>query len=185
MATRTSKVYKLTCKAVEVKGNKNKLAYTHRHKRVRPPHMKAKGPQELLWAEFSLFLNNLLLRFVHKTQTQQRQRSCIKERRARKPPEEWTKWLCNWFGLTNATPIHNLTRLQREARVGQDRNTWWAVSDVPQPATYNCNSWEIMPLVTKWSNVIGSSMINNHTLIYYLLKLKLENVQLNIDKYND
>jgi len=35
-----------------------------------------------------LFLNNLLLRSVHKTQTQQSQRSCIKERRARKPPEE-------------------------------------------------------------------------------------------------
>jgi len=106
------------------------------------------------WTEFSLFLNNLLLHLVHKTQTQQSQRSFIKERRARKPHEEWTnwtKWSCKWSGSADATPIHNLTRLQREAREGHDINTWWAVSDAPQPVTHNCKSWEIMSWVTKWS----------------------------------
>jgi len=100
-----------------------------------------------------LFLNNLLLHLVHNTQTQQCQRICIQERCARKLPEEWTnwtKWSCKWSGSADATPIHNLTRLQRE---GHDRNTWRVVSEAPQLVTRNCKSWKVTLRVTKWSFV--------------------------------
>jgi hypothetical protein len=90
------------------------------------------------WGELDQPRNNLWGLSVHTTQTQASQMSCKKERRAREPPVRnvnWTKWSWREVYSTIGMSIHECTNAQREPKVPQEMNKWWADSASPQPET--------------------------------------------------
>jgi hypothetical protein len=95
----------------------------------------------------------------HTTKVQHSQSNCMKERRARLPPAEWTnctKWL--WWSLNGSVedvPTQWRTKPHKEAKTGQDKNKWCAYSTPPQPDTHSWESCAIILRRTKLS-LVGS-----------------------------
>jgi hypothetical protein len=105
----------------------------------------------------SLVLKTLLFRSFHITQVQHNHISCKNERRTRVPPDEWMnwiKWSRNEFRSAEEIPIQDFTRPHKGAKAGQERNTWWAVSNPPQPnTTHSRASWKMILRLAKLSFV--------------------------------
>jgi len=74
----------------------------------------------------------MLLRSFHTIHTQRSQASCKNECRAFRPHVAWIS-LIKWFGITwestHEKPIQSRTNGQRELKVLQFKNKWWADSN--------------------------------------------------------
>jgi hypothetical protein len=116
--------------------------------------------------------NNLWFLSVHTTQTQASQMSCKKERRARELPVEyvnWTKWSLKEVYSTTGMSIHERTSAQREPKVPQEINKWWADSASPQPETNRWAAVDKMPRVIRLAFVGNLRRNKRHVLSSLLL----------------
>jgi hypothetical protein len=70
------------------------------------------------------------------------------------------KWSSRFWGSTDEKSIYELTDVQRESKVLQERIKCWVDSIMPQPATQDWTSGGMMPWIAKF-DLVGNLSLNN------------------------